>query len=130
MTVPAFTYTDGLDRLASLTTMMAVVTDRSSTLPRLVADSTPLDGGLHSVSTTEPGEDLALVIAVEGAPAIDELEELLASDRLYFSPLGGTAGWYAPGSWTVNRPAPNVWVAQVTMINQPWPATADPGDFL
>lgn len=130
VTVPAFTYTDGLDRLASLTAMMAVATDRSSNLPRLVTDSTPLDGGLHSVSTTEPGEDLTLVIAVEGMPAIDELEELLASDRLYFSPLGGTAGWYAPGSWTVNRPAPDIWVVQVTMIDQPWPATADPGDFL
>lgn len=130
VTVPAFTYTDGRDRLASLTAVMAVVTDQSSNLPRLVTDSTPLDGGLHSISTTEPGEDLTLVIAVEGMPAIDELEELLASERLYFSPLGGTAGWYAPGSWTVNRPAPNVWVAQVTMIDQPWPTTADPGDFL
>jgi hypothetical protein len=130
VTVPAFTYADSLDRLASLTTVMAVATDRSSTLPRLVADSTPLNGGLHSVATTEPGEDLTLVIAVEGKLAIDQLEDLLASDRLYFSPLGGAAGWYAPGSWTVNRPAPDVWVAQVTMINQPWPATADPGDFL
>jgi hypothetical protein len=130
VTVPAFTYTDGMDRLASLTAVMAVVTDRSSTLPRLVADSTPLDGGLHSVSTTEPGEDLTLVIAVEGVSAIDELEELLASDRLYFAPLGGSAGWYAPGNWTVNRPAPGIWVVQVTMINQPWPTTADPGDFL
>lgn len=130
VTVPAFTYTDGLDRLASLTEMMAVVTNRSSTFPRLVADSTPLDGGLHSVSTTEPGEDLSLTIAVEGMPAIDALEELLASDRLYFAPLGGTAGWYAPGGWSVDRPAPGVWVAQVTMINQPWPTTADPEDYL
>lgn len=130
VTVPAFTYTDGLDRLASLTAVMAVVTDRSSELPRLVADSTPLDGGLPSISTTDPGEDLTLSIAVEGMPAIDALEELLASDRLYFSPLGGAAGWYAPGGWSVNRPAPNVWVAQVTLINQPWPATADPEDYL
>lgn len=130
VTVPAFTYTDSLDRLASLTEVMAVVTNRSSTFPRLVADSTPLDGGLHSVSTTEPGEDLSLVIAVEGVPAIDALEELLASDRLYFAPLGGTAGWYAPGGWSVDRPAPGVWVAQITMINQPWPTTADPEDYL
>lgn len=130
VTVSAFTYTDGLDRLASLADVMAVVTNRSSSFPRLVADSTPLDGGLHSVSTTEPGEDLSLVIAVEGMPAIDALEELLASDRLYFAPLGGTAGWYAPGGWSVDRPAPNVWVAQVTLVNQPWPTTADPEDYL
>lgn len=130
VTVPALTYTDGLDRLASLTEVMAVVTNRSSTFPRLVADSTPLDGGLHSVSTTEPGEDLSLGIAVEGMPAIDALEELLASDRLYFAPLGGTAGWYAPGGWSVDRPAPDVWLVQVTLVNQPWPSTADPEDYL
>lgn len=130
VTVPALTYTDGMYRLASQDTVMAVVTDRSSTFPRLVADSTPLDGGLHSVSTTEPGEDLQLKIAVEGFSQINELEELLESTWLYFAPLGGTAGWYAPGGWTVNRPAPDVWVVQVTMINQSWPATADPGDYL
>jgi len=130
VTVPALEYADGLDRLASLTTKLAVVTDRSSAYPRLVADSTPLDGGLHSVSTTEPGEDITLSIAVEGMAAIDELEELLASDRLYFSPLGGTSGWYAPGSWTVNRPAPDVWVVQITLVNQPWPTTADPEEYL
>lgn len=130
VTVPSFTYADGLDRLASLTTKVAVATDRSSTHPRLVADSTPLDGGLHSVSTTEPGEDLTLSIAVEGLPAIEELEELLASDRLYWSPLGGESGWYAPGGWTVNRPAPGVWVVQVTLVDQPWPTTDDPEEYL
>lgn len=129
-TVPALTYTDGMDRLASLDTVLAVVTDRSSTFPRLVADSTPLDGGLHTVSTTEPGENLGLTVAVEGLPAIEALEDLLASDRLYWSPLGGTSGWFAPGGWTVNRPAPGVWVVQVTMIDQPWPSTADPEEFL
>lgn len=130
VTVTALTYSDGLDRLASFTTQMAVVTDRSSTYPRLVADSTPLDGGLHTVSTTEPGEDLTLVMAVEGMPAIDALEELLASDRLYWSPLGGDPGWYAPGGWTVNNPVPGVWVVQATMVNQPWPSTADPEEYL
>lgn len=130
VTVPAFTYTDDLDRLASLTALMAVVTDRSSTLPRLVVDSTPLDGGLHTISTTIPGEDLTLTIAVEGMPAIDALEALLAEDRLYFSPLGGDAGWYAPGSWTVNRGGPGVWVVQVAMVAQGWPSTDDPEEFL
>jgi hypothetical protein len=129
-TVPALTYADGLDRLSSLTTALAVSSDRSSSHPRLVADSTPLEGGLHSVSTTEPGEDLTLTLAVEGMPAIDELEELLASDRLYWSPLGGTSGWFAPGSWTVSNPVPGVWVVQVTMVDQPWPTTADPEEYL
>lgn len=130
-TMPALTYGDGLDRLANLDGVkLAVATDRSSTLPRLVADSTPLDGGLHTVSTTEPGEDVTLVIAVEGVPAIDALEDLLASDRVYWSPVGGTPGWYAPGSWSVTRPVPGVWVVQVTMVRQPWPTTDDPEDYL
>lgn len=129
-TVPAFTYTDGLDRLASLTAKKAVATSRSSRFPKLVTDSTPLDGGLHTVSSTPAGEDLSLVIAVEGLSEIDALEELLSEDRLYWSPLGGTSGWFAPGGWTVDRPAPDVWVVQITMVRQPWPTVADPEDFL
>lgn len=129
-TVPAFTYSDGLDRLASLTAKMAVATDRTHAFPRLVADSTPLDGGLHSVATTLAGEDISLVIGTEGLPAINALEALLAEDRLYYSPLGGTSGWFAPGSWSVSAPAPNVKVVQVTMVRQDWPATDDPSAYL
>lgn len=129
-TVPSFTYSDGLDRLASFTTKMAVVTDRSSTFPKLVADSTPLDGGLHSVSSTTAGEDLSLTIAVQGMPAIDALEALLASDRLYWSPLGGTPGWFAPGGWTVSAPTPDVKVVQVSMVRVDWPSVSTPEEFL
>lgn len=129
-TVPALTYSDGLDRLASLTAKLAVATDRNHAFPRLVADSTPLDGGLHSVSTTLAGEDVTLTIATLGLPAINALEELLASDRLYYSPLGGTSGWFAPGGWTVAAPAPDVKVVQITMVRQPWPPTPEPGEFL
>lgn len=129
-TVPSLTYTDGLDRLASLTTILAVVTDRSSSFPKLVADSTPLDGGLHTVSSTPAGEDLTLSIAVEGMDAIDALEALLMSDELYFSPLGGTAGWFAPGGWSVTRGAPNIWVAAIPLVRQDWPTVQPPEDFL
>jgi hypothetical protein len=129
-TVPSFTYSDGLDRLASLTTKMAVVTDRSSSFPKLVADSTPLDGGLHSVSSTTAGEDLSLTIAVQGMPAIDALEALLAEDRLYWSPLGGTPGWFAPGSWSVSAPTPDVKVVQVSMVRVDWPTVSTPEEFL
>lgn len=129
-TVPSFTYTDGLDRLASLTTKMAVATDRSGSFPKLVADSTPLDGGLHTVSSTPAGRDLSLVIAVEGMPAIDALETLLRSDRLYWSPLGGSPGWFAPAGWSVQPGAPGVKVLTITMVNQDWPPTDDPEDFL
>jgi hypothetical protein len=130
ITVPAFTYGDGLDRLATFDTKMAVVTDRTHAFPRLVADSIPLDGGLHSVSTTLAGEDLTLVIGVEGKPAIDALEELLSADRVYYSPVGGKSGWFAPGSWTVRAPAPNVKVLSVPMVRQQWPPTPDPEEFL
>lgn len=129
-TVPSFTYSDGLDRLASLTTKLAVVTDRSASFPKLVADSVPLDGGLHTVSSTTAGEDLTLTMGVLGMPAIDELEELLASDRLYWSPVGGTPGWFAPGGWTVAAPSPGVKVVQVSMVRVDWPSTSGPEEFL
>lgn len=129
-TVPAFTYSDGLDRLATLDTKMAVVTDRTHAFPRLVADSVPLDGGLHSVSTTLAGEDLNLVIGVEGKAAIDALEDLLSADRVYYSPLGGTSGWFAPAGWRVTAPAPGVKVLSVPMVRQDWPETPDPSEFL
>lgn len=129
-TVPSLTYTDGLDRLASLTSIMTVVSDRSSAFPKLVADSTPLDGGLHTVSSTPAGEDLTLSIAVEGSDAIDVLEAMLANDELYWSPLGGTAGWFRPGGWTVTRGAPNIWVATIPMVRQDWPNVSPPEDFL
>ena len=129
-TVPSFTYGDGLDRLANYTTKLAVATERSGAFPKLVADSTPLDGGLHTVSSTPSGRDLSLVIAVEGMPAIDALEELLASDAVYWSPLGGTPGWFAPQGWTVQPATPGVKVLSITMVNVAWPTTPDPGEFL
>lgn len=130
VTVPAFTYGDGLDRLATFTTTIAIATDRSHDLPRIVADSTPLAGGLHTVSTTEPGEVMSLTIGVEGKPDIDELETVLAADRVYFSPVGGEPGWYAPSGWAVANPTPGVWLVSVQMTRQPWPSVAEPEDFL
>jgi hypothetical protein len=130
VTVPSFTYGDDLDRLATTTEQMAVTTDRSHAYPRLVADATPLDGGLPSVSTTLAGEDLSLTIAVEGLPAINKLERILSAERVYWSPVGGEPGWFAPGGWRVAAPAPNVKVVQVTMVRQPWPETPDPEEYL
>lgn len=130
VTVPAFTYSDGLDRLATFTRIIAVTTDRNHAFPRLVVDSVPLDGGLHSVSTTLAGEDVSLTIAAEGKPAIDELEEVLGEDRVYYSPVGGTSGWFAPAGWTVRAPVPNVKVLQVKMVRQDWPPTLDPQDLI
>lgn len=129
-TVPSFTYADGLDRLATLDDKIEIGATRSHDFPRLVTDSIPLDGGLHSVSTTLAGEDMTLVIATEGLPAIDELEGVLSADRVYHSPLGGTPGWYAPAGWTVQAPVPGVKVLTVTMVRQPWPTTSDPSEFL
>jgi hypothetical protein len=130
VTVPSFTHGDDLDRLSSFTDRITVVTSRSHDYPRLVADSVPLDGGLHSVSTTLAGEDLNLTIAVEGLPAINRLEAMLSNARVYWSPVGGTPGWFAPAGWTVRAPAPNVKVVEVTMVRQGWPETADPEEYL
>lgn len=129
-TVPSLTYADDLDRLSSFTDRMAVTTDRSHGYPRLVADSTPLDGGLHTVSTTLAGEDMSLTIAAVGLPEINRLENMLRNERVYWSPVGGTPGWYAPAGWSVKAPAPTVKVVQVTMVRQPWPTTPDPEEFL
>lgn len=129
-TVPSFTYGDGLDRLSTLTERMAVTTDRSSTFPRLVVDAVPLQGGTHAVSTTPAGEDLSLVIAVEGLSAINQLEALLRSDRVYWSPVGGTPGWFAPAGWSVTAPAPGIKVLTIVMVRQPWPETPEPSEYL
>lgn len=130
VTVPSFTHEDDLDRLSSFTDRMAVVTDRSHAFPRLVVETVQLGGGLQSVSTTLAGEDLSLVIAAEGLPAINRLEEMLTNDRVYWSPVGGTPGWVAPAGWSVRAPAPNVKVVSVTMVRQDWPETPEPGEFL
>jgi hypothetical protein len=130
VTVPSFSYGDDLDRLSSLTDRITVLTDRSHDYPRLVVQTIPLDGGLQTVSTTLAGEDMTLTIAVEGLPAIERLEDMLSNDRVYWSPVGGTPGWYAPGGWTVTAPAPNVKVVQVTMVRQPWPTTPEPSVYL
>ena len=129
-TVPAFSYGDDLDRLATLDTKLAVVTDRSHEYPRLVADTIPLEGGLHSVSTTLAGEDMTLTMAVEGLPAINALETLLSASRVYWSPVAGTPGWYAPGSWKVTGPVATVKVVAIPMVRQPWPTTDDPEVYL
>ena len=130
VTVPSFTYGDDLDRLSSFIDRIAVATDRSHAFPRLVAETVPLDGGLPSVSTTLAGEDVDLTIAAEGLPAINRLEAMLANERVYWSPVGGTPGWFAPAGWRVTAPAPGVKVVQVTMVRQPWPETPEPEEFL
>lgn len=129
-TVPAFSYGDDLDRLTDQLTKMAVLTDRSHEYPRLVVDTTPLEGGLHSVSTTLAGEDMSLTIAAVGLPEINAIEALISATRVYWSPVAGTPGWYAPGSWRVTAPAPEVKVLTVPMVRQPWPTTPDPEEFL
>lgn len=131
LTVPAIAFADGRDRLSTLAgQVIAVAGTRGSSLPRLVADSVPLDGGLPTVSTTVPGEDVSLSLAVEGKDRIDALEELLRADRVYWAPAGGTPGWFAPGGWSVTGPAPDVKVLSVTMVRQPWPPAPDPVSLL
>ena len=135
--VEAIDFGDELDRLSTLESVvtgggaaLAVATERMSALPRISIDSTPLAGGVHTVATTVPGEDVSLSIAVVGKAAIDELETVLAADRVYWAPLGGEPGWFAPGGWSVSAPAPDVKVASVTMVRSDWPDTADPEDFV
>ncbi len=129
-TVPAATYGDGLDRLTNFVAGYALATDRTSAYAKMVTDSIPLDGGLHTVSSSPAGESMTLSIAVEGITAIDNLETLLESDRIYYSPVSGRAGWFAPAGWSVQPGAPNVKVVQVSMVRQPWPPTPEPEEYL
>lgn len=128
-TVPALLHTDGLDRIGSLTAVMPVATVRESTYPRVSTDSVPKEGGKHTVSTTTPGVDLSLTIAVKGRADIDMLEEIL-SDRVYWAPLGGDPGWYEPGSWSVAGPVTDVKVLSLTLARSSWPSTPDPEEYL
>lgn len=130
ITVPALLHTDGMDRIGSLTAVMAVAATRAHALPRGSTDAVPAIGGRHTVSNTIPGDDMSLTIAVKGKQDIDALEEIIGADRIYWAPLGGTPGWYAPGSWSVTAPAPYVKVLTTTAARQPWPATEDPETLL
>lgn len=129
-TVPPLAYAGDMDRIGTMTEMIAVPTDRTHEYPRLVVDSVPLEGGLHTVSSTIAGERVSLTIAVEGKQAIDELEEILSADRIYYSPLGGTPGWFAPAGWPVTNPTAGVWVVQVVLTRQPWPSVPEPEVYL
>lgn len=130
MTVPAFTYGDNLDRLSSTTQKIAFASERIYQLPRTVIDSIPLEGGLHTVTTATPGQDLMLVIALKGRDAINQLEEILSEDRVYYAPVGGRPGWYAPAGWAVTSPFPNIKTLSVQLVRQDWPKTPDPTEFL
>jgi hypothetical protein len=131
ITAPAISFGDGLDRLSTLTGLtMALPSDRSHAYPRLTVDSVPLDGGTHTVSTSAPGEDLTLSLAVEGKDRIDALEALLAADRVYWSPAGSEPGWFAPGGWTTERQTPDIKVVSIVLVRQPWPPVPDPADLL
>lgn len=131
ITVPAVDFGQEYDRLSTLEgSSLAVATDRGHAYPRLVTNAIPLDGGVHTVSVTEPGEDVSLTIAVVGKDEIDSLEALLASDRVYWAPLGGEPGWFAPGGWSVSAPAPEVKVVTVTLVRTPWPDVPDPATLL
>lgn len=131
ITVPALDNADNLDRLSVLgEPALAVATNRSSNLPRLVIESIPIDGGLHTISATEPNEELGLTIAVVGKDQIDALEAILSAERVYWAPVGGTPGWFAPSSWTVTPPTAEVKVLTIVMVRQHWPAVPDPVTLL
>lgn len=130
ITVPALLHTDGMDRIGSLTDVMAVAATRGHALPRGSTDAVPRTGGRHTVSNTIPGDDLSLTIAVVGKQDIDRLEEIIGADLVYWAPLGGTPGWYAPGAWTVTAPAPDVKVLSTSAVRQPWPETVEPETLL
>lgn len=130
ITASAILHDDGMDRIGTTDDVMPVTATRQHGFPRLTAVTIPLDGGVNAVSTVPVGEDMSLELAVEGKAAIDRLEEILTAARVYWAPLGGTPGWYAPAGWSVEGPAPDIKTAKVTLVRQPWPSTPDPTEVL
>lgn len=130
-TVPAVAFGQEYDRFSTLSGLtLAVATDRGHSYPRFAVESVPLEGGTHSASTSGPGEDLSVSFPVVGKDQIDAAEVLLAADRVYWAPLGGAPGWFAPGGWSVEPAAPDVKVISLTLVRQPWPSVEDPANLL
>lgn len=129
-TIAALTVDAGMDRLVGDDATVIICTTRSLDRPRGSVVSVPLAGGLPTVATTAPGQDVKLTISVVGRDALTELESVLSNDLIYLAPYGGTAGWYAPSGWTAVPQTPRTWQVSVTLVEQDAPETDDPEDLL
>lgn len=129
ITIDAPTVTS--DRLVGGTSgvIVEVCPDRSYDLPRLSARATQLDGGLPQVSTTEHGRHQLLNLPTR-TPDVPALEEVLGERRVWYAPLDGPSGWYAPSGWTVTRAQAGVRVVTVTLVREDPPTPTDPEDLL
>lgn len=130
VSIAAMTVAAGQDRLVGDEQTVTVCTTRSMDRPRGSVVTVPIAGGLPTVATTIPGQEVRLTIPVVGESAMELLESVLDDDLIYYAPYGGTPGWYAPAGWSAQPKTPQVWEVAVTMTEQPAPETADPEDFL
>lgn len=130
VTVSAITVDAGQDRLVGDDITVTVCTTRSYDRPRGSVVSVPIGGGLPTVRTTVPGQDARLTIAVVGETLLEQLEDVLGDDLIYWAPYGGTPGWYAPAGWSAQPKTPRTWEVSVTLTEQAAPDTENPEDLL
>jgi hypothetical protein len=129
-TIDALSVEEGMDRIVADEVTATVCTDRSLERPRWSIVSVPLAGGLPTVATTVPGQDVRLTISVVGKDTLTNLETALSDTLVYYAPYGGTPGWYAPTGWQATPQTPRTWQVSVTMTEQPAPETENPEDLL
>lgn len=126
----ALTTEPGIDRLVGEDSTAEVCPERSYTRPRQGKVSPPFVGGLPTVLTTSPGEDLDLQMAVVGRGSLSALETVLRQERIWYTPYGGVPGWYAPSTFQVRPVTPRTWAVSISMVRaEPLPLP-DPEELL
>jgi hypothetical protein len=117
------------DQLVGDDISIVISPDRSFTLPRLSERATLTDGGLPQVSTTEHGMQQSLSIPIKTVD-MNTMETILAQRRVWYAPLDGTAGWYAPAGWTVSAAKAGIRTVTVTLVRDEPPLPSDPQELL
>lgn len=119
------------DRISGGTsgTIIDICPNRSYELPRLSARSVQLGGGTPQVSTTTHGRQQQLVIPTRVVD-IPALEEVLSERMIWYAPLDGPSGWYAPAGWQVGKAVAGVRELSITLVRVDPPTPTDPEDLL
>jgi hypothetical protein len=95
--------------------VVSICPDHSYELPRLSARAIQLSGGLPQVSTSGHGRHVTLKLPVTTVN-VPTLEAVLAERYVWYAPLVGESGWYAPSKWQVSNATAGVRVVSVTLI--------------
>jgi hypothetical protein len=93
-----------------------------------VARFGPIPGGFPVVTTGDVGGRVySLVIPTVGITNVEDLEDMLALDVIYYQPALREHGWYAPSAERVNIPGARFFSYAVTLTETTSPVP-DPAD--